>query len=281
VKVGVTIPTTLDYRNYNGQNYVTSVKNQGSCGCCWSFAATASYESYLRLAGFSYDLSAEAALECTSDYAPNKRVSDCSGGYFPDPFYFLSKVGSVLDSTYPYINSNYGSGAGYKMTSGICTEQNRIFLGNGTISLYSLSPASGGLTVSQIQTLLVTNGPLMIGVYANTGFSFYSSGTYAGCPTNAMSLINHAILLVGWTSTGWIAKNQWGTSWGNAGYIELDFTYDCGLRYLMGSVSVASKNSNVQVVMDPGYTGTTASGWEHSIAASLLAIVSLLAFFVL
>jgi C1A family cysteine protease len=55
--VGVTIPTTLDYTNYNGQDYLTSVKNQGSCGCCWSFAATAQYESLLKLNGFSYDLS--------------------------------------------------------------------------------------------------------------------------------------------------------------------------------------------------------------------------------
>lgn len=57
IKVAVTIPTTLDYRSYNGNSYVTSVKDQGSCGCCWSFAATAAYESYLMLNGHSFGLS--------------------------------------------------------------------------------------------------------------------------------------------------------------------------------------------------------------------------------
>ena len=218
-RVSVTVPATLDYRNYNGNNYVTSVKNQGSCGCCWSFAATAQYESYLALNGFNYDLSAQAALECTSFYAPNKRVSDCSGGYFPDPFYFLADVGSVLDSTYPYISGNYGSGAGFPTTPGVCTDQNRIFLGTGSVNLYAPLFTSGGYTVAQIKQVLVTDGPQMIGMYANAAFNSYSSGTFTGCPSNAEHFINHAILLIGWTNTGWICKNQWGTTWGNAGYI--------------------------------------------------------------
>lgn len=61
-RVGTTLPSTLDYRNVSGQNHVTSVKDQGSCSCCWSFAATGAYESYLSINGFNYDLSAEAAL---------------------------------------------------------------------------------------------------------------------------------------------------------------------------------------------------------------------------
>ena len=85
----------------------------------------------------------------------------------------------------------------------------------------------------------------MIGVYANSAFMSYSSGTFTGCPSNAYYFINHAILLIGWTRTGWIAKNQWGTEWGDAGYIEIDFSLDCGLRYLMGGVTVENELSNV------------------------------------
>ena len=78
----------------------------------------------------------------------------------------------------------------------------------------------------------------MIGVYANPAFMSYSSGTFTGCPENAYAFINHAILLIGWTRTGWIAKNQWGIEWGDEGYIVIDFEFDCGLRYMMGGVTV-------------------------------------------
>jgi C1A family cysteine protease len=154
------------------------------------------------MAGFSYELSAQATLECTSFYAPDKRVSDCSGGYFPDPLTFYGKVGGVLLSSYPYISGSYGSGTGYPHSTGICTETNRIYLGAGTNYLQS------GLTATQIKTMLVTYGPVMVGIYADSGFNSYGGGTYSGCPANAANNINHAVLLYGWDSNGnWLILN--------------------------------------------------------------------------
>ena len=119
----------------------------------------------------------------------------------------------------------------------------------------------------------MTKGPQMVGVYANTAFDFYSGGTFTGCPLDAVHFINHAILLVGWTKTGWICKNQWGTSWGEAGYIEIDFVRDCGLRYLMGSVTVSNKNNNVQVKLDTGYVASNQvqpeATWEGTLIIQL------------
>ena len=42
------IPASLDYRTLG---MVSSIKNQGSCGCCWSFTATGLYESFMMFKG--------------------------------------------------------------------------------------------------------------------------------------------------------------------------------------------------------------------------------------
>ena len=82
------------------------------------------------------------------------------------------------------------------------------------MNIYAPDFSTAGTTISQIKTLLVSDGPQMVGVFANNNFNLYSSGTFTGCPSNSEYSINHAILLIGWTNTGWICKNQWGTTWG-------------------------------------------------------------------
>ena len=57
---------------------VTSIKNQGSCGACWTFAAAGYAESRLIIAGDydngNIDLSEQYLPECTPE-------SRCNGGY--------------------------------------------------------------------------------------------------------------------------------------------------------------------------------------------------------
>ncbi len=226
------------------------------------------YESQLLKRGYSYGLSEQASLECTKFYSPGNRVSDCSGGYFKDPLLFLAAVGSVLRSNYPYISGSYGSGAGYPYTPGICNETSRIMLGNGTAVVYS------NLTQVQLKTVLYNYGPVMIGVYANNAFTQYGGGIFSGCPSDAASYINHAVLLIGYddSTSSWLVKNQWGTGWGESGFIRIAYSRDCGMTSLMGQVTFTTFNADPRVTLSQSllFTNTKFESWTAKTMMVLL-----------
>ena len=59
------IPISVDWRN-NG--YVTDVKDQGYCGCCYVFAATAALEGlYAKQYGKLYNMSEQNFLDCAKN----------------------------------------------------------------------------------------------------------------------------------------------------------------------------------------------------------------------
>jgi len=70
------LPTRLDWRDNNG-NWVTSVKNQGNCGSCWDFSATAQVEAWWQIVNENptadIDLSEQFVLSCAG-------AGSCSGG---------------------------------------------------------------------------------------------------------------------------------------------------------------------------------------------------------
>ena len=44
-----TVPSSWDWRNKDGKNWMTPVKNQGSCGSCWAFTAIGAIEAYMNI----------------------------------------------------------------------------------------------------------------------------------------------------------------------------------------------------------------------------------------
>lgn len=59
-----------------------------------------------------------------------------------------------------------------------------------------------------------------MGVAANSDiFQFYKSGIITS--SDCGNVLNHALLIVGFTGNYWIAKNSWGTSWGEDGYVKI------------------------------------------------------------
>lgn len=184
--------SSLDWRDYDA---VTSIKNQGSCGSCWTFAAAAYAESKLIIQGKynknNIDLSEQYLLECTPS-------SDCGGGFLE---YAMESVRECpTDDRYPYHP--------YKSFSGICNAGG-IYVGEQTVDYYNLADDD---LISLLQ-----EGPVAISV-ASGGWETYSSGVFS-CSLSAG--VDHAVLLIGYTPSAWIVKNQWGPTWGDNGYMYI------------------------------------------------------------
>jgi len=135
----------------------------------------------------------------------------CYGGWMNSAFVYVMANGIQTESEYPYID----------LDSPI-TEVCKATCGFYKIGGYNTVPVNSDI---QLQAA-VHQQPVSIAVDASNWY-LYSSGILptSACTTN----VDHGVLIVGYTPTYWIVKNQWGTGFGMNGYIYLARPTDtCG-----------------------------------------------------
>jgi hypothetical protein len=215
------LPVRFDWRN-NGGNFVTPVRNQGGCGSCWAFAATAALEAVTLIAqrtpGINLDL-AEQILVSTCSSA-----GDCGGGYPSGAANFIKNTGLPLESCYPYKASNS------ECALACANWQNNTYRIKEYYNVGSWSP-----TLDDIKTALFDYGPLATTLDVYTDFFSYRSGIYSLAPVccndskvcpNCHYEGGHAVLIVGYNDEEeyFIVKNSWGTGWGESGFFRIDYS---------------------------------------------------------
>lgn len=77
----------------------TPIKNQGSCGSCYSFGASASYEGWKLKAGQTTDLSEQDFMMTAKSIGPH---GGCSGWYLDTSMNLLKDKGVANESACPY-----------------------------------------------------------------------------------------------------------------------------------------------------------------------------------
>ncbi|MCK4302964.1 MAG: hypothetical protein KAY24_01860 [Candidatus Eisenbacteria sp.] len=195
------LPTVWDWRLEGG---VTPVKNQGSCGSCWDFAATAAFESVIRVyTGIEVDLSEQQVLSC------NTYGYGCAGGLPYAAYELFMFPGAVAESCMPYV---------YPYTAP-CTQHLCDII--DVLDGYHDIPNN----ITSLKEHIYDH-PVAAGFTVYDDFFSYNGGCYeheGGSPAN------HAILLVGWDDNmcegegAWIIKNSWGIGWGLDGYAYVKF----------------------------------------------------------
>nr|ABF46642.1 papain-like cysteine proteinase [Pachysandra terminalis] len=234
------LPADFDWRDHGA---VTPVKNQGSCGSCWSFSATGALEGANFLAtGKLVSLSEQQLVDCDhvcDSEDPSSCDSGCNGGLMTSAFEYTLKAGGLeREEDYPYTGTDHSK----------CKfDKTKIAVSASNFSVVSLDE-------NQIAANLVTNGPLAIGINA------MFMQTYIGgvsCPyICSKRLLDHGVLLVGYGSAGfapirfkekpyWIIKNSWGESWGEKGYYKICRGRNiCGMDSMVSAVAAAVPTVN-------------------------------------
>ncbi|PIN08986.1 Cysteine proteinase Cathepsin L [Handroanthus impetiginosus] len=197
-----TIPPSIDWRK-NGA--VTHIKDQGDCGSCWAFSAVAAVEGInMIMTGELVSLSVQELVDC--DF--NEDNQGCNGGYMAKAFDFIIKNGGITtDKNYPYQGEE-----------GKCVTDKENDK-SVTITDYVKIPASHEKTLKAAVAAQPVSAAIDAGSYE---FQLYSSGVFMGyCGKD----LNHGVTIVGYGKEHgekyWLAKNSWGTTWGEEGYVKM------------------------------------------------------------
>lgn len=225
-------PSHVDWRE---KGAVNPIQNQGQCGSCWAFAATASFETAYwksQSSGLGQQptklrkFSEQVLVDC------NTKNHGCGGGNADLAFEYLRDNGTTDLSNYPYVARDQA-----------CKQ-------------YTPTAKSTGFrykTPSSKMDLLsaVFSCTTYVSVFVNDGFRHYQSGVFED-NTCSQTQTNHGVGIVGYNMGNglgqqpvqknyFILRNSWGTSWGQNGYMNIVMSNDAkGQCYLYRRMGYAT-----------------------------------------
>ena len=234
-----TLPAKFDLRDWG---WVSSIKDQGWMGACWTFGMSGSLESVLlKATGIPFNVSMNN-MKTVMKYSPYGAMEVFEGGAnLASVGYLLSWLGAI-----PYGVDTYDELG--KITMPITTGndihvQDVIFVPNNEIP-----------NGTQIKLAILKYGSLDVSFFGQSSFDeevpYYNPKTYAqyvDVPEGA----NHEVSIIGWDDNfpkekflitppgngAWIIKNSYGAEWGDNGVVYVSYYDKSLLAYELGKVT--------------------------------------------
>jgi len=211
------VPTAYDLRNVDGNNFVTEVKDQKSCGSCVAFGSIATVESSLRVqrndANLEVDLSEAHLFFC---HGPETGAA-CDSGWWPHLAYDAFKnKGVAVEECY-----RYEDGLEKKDCSGLCPNPD-----SSEVKISNYTDLTG--KPAEIKEWVSSKGPVSACFIVYQDFYSYNSGIYKHVTGEKVG--GHCVTIIGYDDNEgcWICKNSWFTSWGEQGFFRIAYG-ECGI----------------------------------------------------
>jgi cathepsin L len=189
--------------------HMAPVQNQGMCGSCWAFSATATIEGHHHMkTGVHVKLSEQQLVDCY--YSRD----GCQGGDHTGAQSWVGQHGQATAAEYPY----------KAKWSGRCLNS------SGKVKTTAVHRVQTG-SVSALKAA-IGKGPVSVSLNASSA-SFRNLKTGILNDTACSTSPNHAIVAVGYGSNYYVVRNSWGTTWGNKGYgkvLAKDGRGICGIQ---------------------------------------------------
>jgi len=215
---GETLPAKWDSREHS---WMSSVKNQGSIGTCWSFATFAVLEAQLLKAGRGeYDFSEKNMVNLHGfEWLPDE-----GGNYDMSAAYLLRWGGAVAES-----NDVYKSTLETWTSSPMLVPEVHV---QNVVKLPMLG--SSDTAAQELKSAIRDYGAVAVAMLWGDGYYHSTSNAYYcyGKPDGG-----HAITVIGWNDAfpraafktdpeadgAWLVKNSWGRNWGDNGYFWVSY----------------------------------------------------------
>ena len=213
------IPKSFDWRDEEGKNWITAIKNQRSCGSCWAFATISAVESKFGInrnnPNLNVDLSEQDLVSCGT--------GSCNGVsllFYPSVLNRLIYDGTVDESCFPYTASDASC-------------ENKCSNWEDNAHKIIDWKWSWNSNMDKIKKLLKENGELITFITVYEDFDWYKSGIYDHAYGESRGI--HLITIIGYNDEEeyWIIKNSWGTGWGEEGFAKISYDFKSGGLFFM------------------------------------------------